>query len=284
MLQGQLSLIQGCGPTGSIAIRSLPSMGQDMNRSPVHQYARAPCLGTRTWPEGPSRVRLDPSSPSVISVSWSPPAGAAVDRYVVHEWPQSGASPAAILETEDLSAKVTGLNPGTEYCFGVSAVKKGGTFSEISGMVCAMTPGADAAPWRLFIACAGRDYNLEEPFDLDEESAVSVISVTGAGNDYDGAPVTYAITGSYTSQGMILDGRIDWSAPGGIRRVDEFTVDLSTNDTGDIPMDLVLHPGGVVCTAVIRFTMTGGVQGSMAGVTVQSPGAVLLSGATFSGQ
>ena len=232
----------------------------------------------------PSRVRLDPLSPSVISVSWSLPAGAAVERYVVYEWPQSGASPVAILETEDLSAKVTGLNPGTEYCFGVAAVKKGGIFSEISGMVCAMTPGADAAPWRLFIACIGQDYIFEEPFDLDEESAVSVISVTGAGNDYIGTPLTYAITGSYASQGMILDGRIDWSAPGGIRRVDEFTADLSTDDTGDVLMDLVLHPGGRVCNAVIRFIMEGDIQGSMAGAAVQLLSVGSLSGATISGQ
>ena len=235
-------------------------------------------------PSSPSMVSLDPLSPSVISVSWDAPADAmAVDRYVVYEWPESGASPTAIVETADLSADVTGLNPGTEYCFGVSAVDKAGNFSDISGMVCAMTPQADAAAWRLFIACAGRDYNFERPFDLDENRPTSVISVTGAGNDYNGTPLTYAITGTYNSQEMMLDGKIDWSFQEGGRRVDSFVADLSTDDTGAIPMNLVFHSRSG-CNAVIRFVRGGDSRGNMAGVAFQSSSVGTPVGATFSGQ
>ena len=234
-------------------------------------------------PSRPSGVRLEALSPSTISVSWEASTdNMTVDRYMVFEWPESDTDPTAVTRTEGLWADITGLNPGTEYCFGVSAVDEAGNFSDVSNMVCATTLEASAAAWRFLIACSGRDYIFEEPFDLVEDRVASVISVTAEGNDYDGDPLTYALTGTYTSQDMILDGRIDWSFEFGGRRVDTFMADLSTDDTGNIPMDIVFHSTSG-CDAVIRFIMGRGNQGSSARTVVTSSSAVSFSGATISG-
>ena len=231
-------------------------------------------------PSKPYGVRLEALSPSTISVSWdaSTDDDTAIDSYTVFEWPESKDAPTSITHTEALSADITGLNPGTEYCFGVTAVDEAGNFSDLSDMVCATTLQASAAAWRFLMACADRDYNFDEPLDLIEERAVSTVSVTGEGNDYDGHPLTYALTGTYTSQDMMLDGKIDWSFEGGGRRVDTFLADLSTGDTGDIPMELVFHSSDG-CDGVIRFIMGRG----MTKVAGQSSRAVSLSGATISG-
>ena len=231
-------------------------------------------------PSRPYGVRLEALSPSTISVNWGASTDdMAVDGYAVFEWPESGEVPTVITRTEDLSAEVIGLNPGTEYCFGVSAVDTAGNFSAISDMVCATTLEASAAAWRFLMACADRNYNFEGPFDLIEDRAVSTVSVTGEGNDYGGEPLAYALTGTYTSQDMILDGKIDWSFESGGRRVDTFMADLSTDDTGDIPMELVFHTHSG-CNGVIRFVMGRGPTR----VTGQSSRAVPLSGATISGR
>ena len=149
-------------------------------------------------------------------------------------------------------------------------------------MVCATTLEASTAAWRFLIACSGRDYIFEEPFDLVEDREVSAISITAEGNDYSGDPLTYALTGTYTSQDMILDGRIDWSFESGGRRVDTFMADLSTDDTGDIPMELVYHSSDG-CDVVIRFIMEQDSQGSRARTVVPLSRAVPFSGATISG-
>ena len=262
------------------------AIDQTGNRS---ESSQGKCVRTASRdtepPKIPHGVKLEVLSPSTISVSWDASTDdVAVTHYVVFEWPESGTDPTAVTSTKGLSAKVGWLNPGTEYCFGVSAVDKSGNFSDFSDtdMVCATTLEASAAAWRFLIACSGRDYNFEEPFDLVEDRDVSVISITAEGNDYSGEPLAYALTGTYTSQDMMIrDGRIDWSFESGFRRVDTFMADLSTDDTGDIRMEQLQVNKG--CDAVIRFTMERDSQGSRAGTVVSSSRAAPFSGATISG-
>ena len=234
-------------------------------------------------PSVPGGVRLEVLSPSKISMSWDASTdNVFLARYVVFEWPESG-YPTAVADTNARWREITGLNPDTEYCFVVSAVDEAGNSSDFSDMVCATTSEASAAAWRFLIACSGRDYIFEEPFDLVEDREVSVISITAEGNDYDGTPLTYALTGTYTSQDMMIrDVRIDWSFEGGFRRVDTFVADLSTDDTGDIRMEQLQVNKG--CDAVIRFTMEQDSQGSRARTVVPSSRAVSFSGPTISGR
>ena len=235
-----------------------------------------------TEPPTDPHVRLEVKSPTTISVTWDASSdNVAVDRYTVYEWPEGAMDPVSVTTTRSLSADITGLNPGTEYCFGVSAVDVAGNFSTGSDPVCATTLEAHAAAWRFSLACHGQEYNIEEAFDLVEDRAIPAVtvSVTGSGQDYDGTPLTYALTGTYTPQDMMLEGKINWSFEGGGRRTDTFTADLSTDDTGAIPMELVYpNPSTGGCDAVIRFLFGGGP------VVAQSSETVLFPEATFSGQ
>lgn len=67
--------------------------------------------------------------------------------------------------------------------------------------------------------------------------------------------MAYVVTGTYDNTSKILDGRMTMTFEGSsFVRVDTFTADLSTGDTGDITMNQIEQVG---CTAQIRFVEAG---------------------------
>ena len=92
-----------------------------------------------TAPPVPTGLSAQAAGDSAISLSWNPSANA--DTYGV--WIQIGAGPDDYALVEDVSTTsylVTGLAPGTQYCFVVDA----GTedfFSDFSAPACATTTG-----------------------------------------------------------------------------------------------------------------------------------------------
>ena len=207
-----------------------------------------------TAPSAPVGISAEARSSGVIALSWQKSAGSEqVSRYAVVRVADvtDPAEQVFVGRTQDVSFAVTGLNPGTEYCFGVSAVDAAGNASDVVETACATTLRTSSAKWRFRVACRGQDYQVEGFVDLDEDFVTEVL-VVGDGEDYNGNHLTYALSGPYDSGTGVFDGTLDWTFEGttGVRK-DEFRANLGLNDTGDIAT--TKSGAAASCDAVIRF-------------------------------
>lgn len=212
------------------------------NRSPA---SNAVCGRTPTATPGAAGaggVQATALSSSAIQVNWSPdPSGRARSYIVTMGGVEVG-------RTTGTSLDVLRLSRNVEYCFAVIAVNEGGK-SAPSATVCART--RNSAEWAMQMRCRDADYYVvTQEIDLDPQDG-GVVNVVGNANDYTGEPMAYQLSGSYNAAVRQLDGRVLWSfANSSNIREDVFRINLSRNDTGDVPMEQVQVTG---CDAVIRF-------------------------------
>lgn len=155
---------------------------------------------------------------------------------------------------DELEASLTQLDPGQEYCFTVRAFDTSGNESEESNRLCVSTYELDAAEWTVYLGCQGRPFQVQTPMDLDQSVSTS-ISVVGTGQDYNGINLAYILQGVFSETTQELAADITWTFEGiSLQRLDRFTVDLSTGDSGVVPMTQVQVTG---CDAQIQVVRGG---------------------------
>ena len=202
-----------------------------------------------TDPTAPTQLSAEPLSSTAIELTWSGATdNTGVEGYTVYAY--NGGTPYAKQVSVESTATILQLSPDTEYCYSVAAFDARGNRSELSQSSCATTNTKEESEWSMYIACTGREYVVEEQFDLDQ-NLTSEVFVFGEAQDYSGAHMNYSLFGVYTDTSGNLNGEINWSFDNTNNlRKDEFIVDLSTGDTGDVAMNQTLVTG---CDAVIRF-------------------------------
>lgn len=202
-----------------------------------------------TAPTAPTQLSAEPLSSTAIKLTWSGATDdTGVEGYTVYAYDSN--TPYARQVSVESTATILQLSPDTEYCYSIAAFDARGNSSELSQSSCATTNTKEESEWSMYIACAGRDYVVEEQFDLDQ-NLTSEVFVFGEAQDYSGAHMNYSLFGVYTDTSGNLNGEINWSFDNTNNlRKDEFIVDLSTGDTGDVAMNQTLVTG---CDAVIRF-------------------------------
>jgi len=197
-------------------------------------------------PTVPSNITATAASSSAIDLKWNPATDNESDvSYVIFK-----ADTEEIIDGVDTAmASITRLKANTEYCFQVAALDGAGNISELTGSVCATTKVT--GKYNMLVKCEDMtDYAVNTTMDLDE-TVNSNVSVIGNAFDYSGTPMTYVLTGNYSSTSHTLDGRIDWSFEGSdCVRADTFVANIESDDTNDVTMNQVNVCG---CTAQIRF-------------------------------
>lgn len=202
-----------------------------------------------TAPTAPTQLSAEPLSSTAIKLTWSGATDdTGVEGYTVYAYDSN--TPYAKEVSVESTATILQLSPDTEYCYSIAAFDARGNSSELSQSSCATTNTKEESEWSMYIACTGREYVVEEQFDLDQ-NLTSEVFVFGEAQDYGGAQMNYSLFGVYTDTSGNLNGEINWSFDNtNSLRKDEFIVDLSTGDTGDVAMNQTLVTG---CDAVIRF-------------------------------
>ena len=142
-----------------------------------------------TPPSAPANVVAEALSSGAISLTWDESVDETkFSHYVVSQVAdRTGGAADAVTVVTIVTPGFTlarGLNPGTEYCFVVSAVDEAGNESAYSERACASTLGSAEADWRLRIGCTSESYRYEGSFDIGDWA--DVIVVLGDGTEYDG--------------------------------------------------------------------------------------------------
>lgn len=204
-----------------------------------------------TAPTPPANLNAEALSTSAITLTWHPSSDdVEVTSYVVYE--ELGNQRYALNQVESNMKQydVGGLTADTEYCFSVVALDAAGNTSEASNIACATTKEAEMARWTMRLACQRQTPIISEPVDLDENVS-SRVDVAGVGTDYNGTGLSYILNGDYTPNNGNITARITWRFENtSRRRVDEFTANLSSGNTGRVVMDQIEVTG---CTADIQF-------------------------------
>lgn len=107
--------------------------------------------------------------------------------------------------------------------------------------------------FRFCFRCASQTYDvLTFDFDFSKSSSNS-IDVSYDATDYDGSPMRMHITGNYNDLTKTFNGNVDFLFYNdvGQRRVDGFSLDLSSSDTGYVGCSKLVDNGG--CAAAIRI-------------------------------
>ena len=206
-------------------------------------------------PTLPTDLVAKAESTSAMSLSWENSSDeGGIAHYIVVD--VTGGGQTDVARTEVPSAAVGGLVPETEYCFAIQAMDESGNLSELSTEACATTLDPAQSEWRFRVRCSGQgEYLYEDLLDLDE-GLVSTVVVVGNTLDYDGDPLSYALTGVHEPDTRVFDGELQMALDitGGVRK-DAFRADLSNDDTGDLEMErIVVHAG---CPLFIRFDKPG---------------------------
>lgn len=98
--------------------------------------------------------------------------------------------------------------------------------------------------WRVFGRCSAAEVDAFT-MDIEIKSGEESQSVFGSGNgfDYDGSPLTAALSGSYNSARNTLSAQISFTFPDrpSSSRIDEFSTVLKEDNTGYFPARLVHH-------------------------------------------
>lgn len=102
--------------------------------------------------------------------------------------------------------------------------------------------------------CASREYDvLTFTFDLSKASSNS-IDVRYDATDYDGSPMSMHVTGQYNTDTQVFSGAVDflfYNDPGQ-QRVDGFSIDMSTGDSGYVYCTKIVDNNG--CDAAVRIS------------------------------
>ncbi len=166
---------------------------------------------------------------------------------------------------EDVTLRLEVPKPNTEYCFRLSAYDAAGNQSPFSRTLCATTKPSGESKWTVFLGCQAQPFLLEAKLDLNEDVSSSV-EVSGAGQDYDGDNLAYVLRGGYSRSDGSLVGTIVWTFQDyAFQRLDAFSVNLSTGDSGIVPMDQIEVTG---CDAQIRILDNTRASAKSAGTTV----------------
>ncbi|WP_130481617.1 fibronectin type III domain-containing protein [Sphaerotilus mobilis] len=199
----------------------------------------------RTAPTVPAQVTATATSTTAIHLSWQANSDdVGVIGYVV------SANGKRLRSLADTSMDIGKLTPETNHCLVIEAFDAMGNVSPPSEPVCVSTLPPDQAAWTMQLGCVGRDHNISRNIDLDVDGA-SLVNVTGEAIDYSGSALAYHLHGSYEPSTHVLDAQIDWTFSNSTAvRMDRFTAQLSTDDTGPVTMTQVLKTG---CDANIRF-------------------------------
>ncbi|WP_084420663.1 immunoglobulin-like domain-containing protein [Henriciella litoralis] len=211
-------------------------------------------------PSTPSDVTISDITSSSMTVNWGASTdNDAVGGYIVFDETLN----AAIGDVGDSTLNFTAspLNPNTEYCFSVAAVDVSGNESTRSAVVCETTLPAADAQWTAFIGCQARPFLLQQNFDLPT-AGVAPVGFAGTGADYDGTALSYVFQGQYNADSGAFASDIVWSFEGqSSQRIDRFTADLSTGDSGVVAMEQIQVTG---CDAQIQIVSNDGAAPSTA--------------------
>lgn len=119
-------------------------------------FAGLPTMASADPIEFPENVTATPvAGVGVVEVYWDPPPNVSVDEYRVYLRPAStgsyqpvAAGSCAMVAGTDTTCTVTGLTPGTDYDFIVTAVAGGveGAQSAVAMVTAIQPPGAPAMP------------------------------------------------------------------------------------------------------------------------------------------
>ena len=228
-------------------------------------------------PESPINVAVVTLSTSAMTVMWDPPFDeGGVTGYVVYD--HSGPDIYAIdsVDADTTLVDVVSLKPDSGYCFSVRSVSAAGN-SDSSAVVCASTLGETKSEWTMYLGCVDQSPFTEKPIDLDQQYT-SRVTVLGTGSDYSGRRLAYTLSGTYDAEVSVLNGSIYMSLEDrpDARRVDEFSVDLSSGDSGRVSMRLVEHTTRG-CTVYIRLVESAVSAGSPVVASTDSADGVTIS-------
>ena len=213
-------------------------------------------------PTVPSDLIISDVTASSMMLSWAPSTdNDAVVRYIVFDEGLNAAyGEAAASATPAFTARP--LNPETEYCYSVAAVDASGNRSARSTIACATTEPLANAGWQALMSCVGRPVQVEQNFDLPT-AGVNVVEFAGSGFDYPGTPLTYVFQGVYDAGSGDFGADITWAFQGQSQeRVDRFSVNLATGDSGTVPASFVVDNGG--CDLAIRIVANNGAAAAAA--------------------
>lgn len=202
-------------------------------------------------PTVPADLAISNITSSSMMLTWSPSTdNDAVARYVVFDETLNAAY-GDVAASMDPAFTARPLNPETEYCYSVAAVDTSGNRSARSQAVCGTTDTLENAGWTALMSCVGRPVQVEQNFDLPTEG-INAVEFAGSGFDYPGTPLTYVFQGIYDAGTGDFNSDITWAFQGQSQeRVDRFSVNLSTGDSGTVPATFVVDNGG--CDLAIRI-------------------------------
>lgn len=198
-------------------------------------------------PTQPGEVIANAISTTAIKLSWKP----STDNVGVVGYTISDAA-GSVASTTTTTTDILKLQPGTQYCYSVTAFDVAGNLSAKSNQVCVTTNPRNTEAWNMKIKCSDRaDYVVSKNIDIDIQDNQN-ISLVGQATDYTGGAMAYQLFGGYQAAGALFTGRINWTFANSTNvRADEFSASLNTLDTGDIAMNQVQRTG---CDAQIRFS------------------------------
>ncbi|MGK7345860.1 MAG: FecR family protein [Candidatus Nitrospinota bacterium M3_3B_026] len=105
--------------------------------------------------------------------------------------------------------------------------------------------------WDMYLRCSSQSSDAAKVTLNINESSGGRFTGSGSGTDYNGTPMSIRIEGTFDSSSKVMSGRITTTFEGGdCTRVDEFSVTLSSNDTGYISTNQTQVCG---CDALIRL-------------------------------
>ena len=206
-------------------------------------------------PSAPTGLTGMPQSSAAIDLMWNASTdNDAVQGYLVVNVTSEDPDEQYVIEgVQEPGGTAKRLNPETEYCYVVLAVDNSNNISEPSERVCVTTLPKSASEWTMFIGCRGLDFLLQENLEIDT-SGETRVDFAAAGNDYDGTPLSYIMTGVVDPETVLFDAEINWAFANTSRqRQDVFSANLSSGDSGLVQMDQTKVTG---CEADIQFVNT----------------------------
>ena len=200
-------------------------------------------------PEDPRNLTVVGVSRNSLSLDWDD----AIDdstlgvSYLVYVDEAAGTS--WKVRTDASEVTVSGLKPGTQYCFEVAARDAAGNASFFSNFVCGTTSASGSyGTSYMVVACEDNSGpEIQATIDLEDD-----LSEIGYGTS-DGTPFMWMLSGTFDDATRELSGQFDWFFAGSnCRRTDRFTVNLDSEGSGSAELVQVSSCDG--CVATIEFS------------------------------
>jgi hypothetical protein len=202
-----------------------------------------------TAPTGLNAVAV---SSSQIDLTWNAIAGnIQISGYKVY---RDGLE---VMTVNTTSASDTGLTQSTEHCYTVTAFNTSGE-SQHSNQTCATTISEGPPPnvtgaWELHFKCETATLDVAVLTVTLNESTGGAF--TGSGDGFDNAnetPLHMELIGTYDNSTYLISAELTTTFTGkDCVRKDEFSTNLTSNDTGYITMTQTQSCGG--CTGQVRM-------------------------------